>query len=294
MGGAELSNLQVIKAGIELGFYIKIITPASFDRDWIAQSDFLIFNNFYMFEGAVYHFILKVIWEYKKPYMIYSHDHRDIIGEETARHRFARSWFGHSFCNVFISPMHKNNFLKHLGECIEPSFILTPPIDVDFFKPVNGVDRILKSAVNLTGRLVSSKGLLNVYNWAIANPDYTLSIYTKYADGTSGKLLAARPNVKLFSSVPYKMLPRIYSESHYVIHFPVALEAAGRTLIEGTLCGCQVLMNDNVGVASFTEKELPLKDIPKLRKIIRRGPYEFWYKVIKFHSSLHLRKWSYL
>jgi len=276
----------VIRRGIELGFSVKVITPQSFDRDWVVSSDFIIFNNFYCFDTSLFHFLLKVVWEYNKPYVIYSHDHRDIIGEDTARPRFARVWFNRSFLNVFISPMHRNNFLEHLGEVINPVFILTPPIDTDFFYP-RDVPRRLNSVVNLTGRLVSSKGMLNVYKWAVANPSFAIDVYTKYADGTSGKLLSARPNISIHGPIPYKMLPRIYSESSHVIHLPVALEAAGRTLIEGALCGCGVIMNDRVGVASFKDEDLPIGSRNILRRVIREGPYRFWRAVADYFGRLN-------
>jgi len=277
--------LQVIRRGIELGFAIKQITPNDFDRDWVVASDFLIFNNFYSFEPKLYHFLLKAIWEYKKPYVVYSHDHRDVIGEETARIRFARAWFSHAFFNVFISPMHRDNFLTYLGEGIKPLYVLTPPVDTDFFYKRANVERRPRTAVNLTGRLVSSKGLMNIYKWAIANSNYKLSVYSKYADGTSGKLLSCRPNVKILGNVPYKMLPDIYSEHQYVIHLPVYPEAAGRTIIEGALCGCKPIANEIVGVMSFSEEELPLSDPRKLKQIIETNVYTFWYNIIRYYQK---------
>lgn len=280
---------MVIKRGIELGFDVRQITPQQFDRDWVAQADFLIFNNFYTFPSTIYHFLLKVIWEYKKPYVVYSHDHRDIVGE-TARIKFARLFFQHSFLNVFISPMHERNFRECLGDIIDPVHILTPPIDIDFFYPRSTVKRLLKTAVSLSGRLVSSKGLNNVYKWAVANPDYTVSVYSKYAGGTSGKILAARPNVKIYGNIPYSMLPVVYSEHEYVIHIPESYEAAGRTIVEGALCGCKVIANENVGVMSFEDKDLPLSVGNRLKEIIYRGPYVFWYMVTKHFTSLYRNK----
>ena len=288
LGGAELSNLQVIRRGVELGFAIKVLTPNNFDRDWLAQCDFIVLNNFYTFTGNLYHFILSVMWEYRKPYVVYSHDHRDIIGmgldndeSSLARPRFARSLFKHSFLNVFISPMHRDNFLKHLGSVVNPHYILTPPIDTEFFYPRN-VTRNINSVVNLTGRLVSSKGLMNVFNWAKANTDHSISVYTKYSDGTSGKLLSAVPNIHVYGPASYELLPLIYSEHQSVMHLPVYPEAAGRTLVEGALCGCSVILNNAVGVGSFSDKELPIRNRKRLVRIIREGPYKFWYNVIKY------------
>lgn len=185
--------------------------------------------------------------------------------------------------------MHEENFRDHLGDVINPVHILTPPIDTDFFYP-RDVPRRANSAVNLTGRLVSSKGMMNVYKWSVAHPECAVDVYTKYAEGTSGKLLSARKNISIHGAVPYKMLPRIYSESSHVIHLPVALEAAGRTLVEGALCGCGVIMNDKVGIASFRDTDLPLHDANKLSKVIREGPYRFWRIVTNhFNNSSDIR-----
>ena len=216
--------------------------------------------------------------------MVYSHDHRDIIGEETARIRFARALFNHAFFNVFISPMHRDNFIQYLGDVVKPLYVLTPPVDTDFFYQRKNVKRRPKSVVNLTGRLVSSKGLMNIYKWSIANPDHELSIYSKYSEGTSGKLLSCRPNVKIYGNVPYKMLPNIYSEHEYVIHLPVYPEAAGRTIVEGALCGCMPIANKIVGVMSFSEEELPLTQPSKLKQIIEANVYAFWYNTLKYYQ----------
>lgn len=269
---------------MELGFDIDIITPYNFDRNLLVNSDFVIINNFYLFSAPLYHFILKVLWEYKKPYMVYFHDHRDIL-EGTNRIRFARNLFQHSFLNVFISPMHMTNFRKELGDVIDPHFILTPPIDTDFFKPIDTIKRKKKTVVNLTGRLVSSKGLMNIVKWSMVNNDYEVSVYTDLAVGNKGrtgaKILREIKNIKVFDKVPYKKLPEIYSRHEYVVHFPQALEAAGRTLVEGALCGCKVLFNDKVGVGSFSQEELPLENQSLLRKVIKSGPYRFWAEIVR-------------
>jgi len=241
--------------------------------------------------------LLQVIWEYRKPYVIYSHDHRDIYGE-TARLSFAWRWFKHSFLNVFISPAHYANFKKCLGSAAEPHFILPPPIDTEFFYPREEVTRKPKTVVNLTGRLVSSKGLMNVYKWAAANPDYKVNVYTKYAEGTSGKVLETKNNITIHKPVPYALLPYIYSEHEYVLHLPEDWEAAGRTLVEGLLCGwtlvegllcgCIPICNSKVGVASFAP-DLLSYGRENLAVILEEGQYIFWYNIYRYFQLLEER-----
>lgn len=276
LGGAEISNQHVISIGTELGFEIVQITPKRFDHDWLKACDLIIINNFFLFNPVQEHFILALLYEYKKPYVKYEHDHREIIGD-FARPEFIRRLFANSKLNVFISPFHVQNHREVLGDVVDPCFIMPPPVDTKLFKKISNIKRDSDKVISSTGRMFPSKGFDNIVKWAKDNSEKRLEVYTGNMAFSGSEKLSQLENVKVHDPVPLELLPEIYNSAGYVIHLPRALEAAGRILMEGYLCGCEPIMNDNVGLRSFNFDWNGSYDSIKYRII--QGPYTFWRKV---------------
>ena len=277
-GGAELSNFTVIGAGRELGFGDYVCTPTTFDKAALVACDFLVISNFFFFKPDQYHSILDLIFEYGKPFVKYEHDHREVIGDE-ARPELASLLFGHSFLNVFISPMQAENHRRHLGDLVEPFFLLPPAVDTRLFRRLPEVDRDPRKMVNVTGRLRDSKGFHHMLQFIISKQkEFNFEIYTRRpeeVESVFGKLGC----VKVYPPVENDYLPKVYSSANFVIHLPRALEACGRTIAEGMLCGCSPITNENVGIRSF--KEFHVGDSKRFdgdlfRRKLERGVYDFW------------------
>jgi len=281
VGGAELSNQEVIRVGREFGFEIYECYPDTFDKQKLIEADFLIINGFFTFSDEQYHFIMDLLFEYKRPFVKYEHDHREINGN-LARPRVAQLLFGRSFLNVFISPFQVENHRKVLGDSVEPYYLLPPPIDINKFKIIKGVERDKNKFVNMTGKLWHSKGLSQVVNYIKAQRNYRLNfhIYTRKLPEVE-KVFSDLKNVFVYEPVKNDTLPEIYNTAQYVLHLPQAWEAAGRTIAEGVLCGCKPIMNGNVGLSSFSSFHLEDEkfDYDKFREYIRIGPIRFWKSV---------------
>jgi glycosyltransferase involved in cell wall biosynthesis len=280
LGGAELSNQTVIKAGKELGFGIYECFPNDFDKKKLLESDLFVINNFFFFEPKQMHFILDLLFEYKKPFVKYEHDHREIIGDQ-ARPKFARLLFGRSIMNVFISPFQVDNHRKHLGDLIEPYYILPPAVDTSLFKILPDVERDENKVVNFSGKLYHSKGFLHMLQFAANKKEYTFEIYTQNHQEIKGTF-ARLSNVKVCSLLPNDVLPKVYNSAGFTIHLPQAYEACGRTIAEGLLCGCQPIINKNVGIRSF--ENFHIGDVEKFnleafRKQLEQGIYSFWKEI---------------
>jgi len=284
-GGAELSNKVVIKAGEDLGYLFYVCTPESFDKNRLIECDFLVINNFFFFEPMQFHFILDLLFEYKKPYVKYEHDHREIIGSD-ARPVLARLLFNQSFLNIFISPMQEKNHRRHLGMIIDPYYLLPPAIDTKIFKLLDNIERDPKLAVNTCGRLYQSKGYYNMLQFALNKKDLKFEIYTRDYKDMVGPFEQLK-NVKVFPLVENDYLPKVYNRAAYTIHLPQALEACGRTIAEGILCGCKPLLNDNMGIKSFIDLHVGDKKwfrYDKFKSLIDQGPYSFW-KAVWYHIN---------
>ena len=250
----------------------------------MARCDLLIINNFFFFEPEQYHFILDLLFEYKRPFVKYEHDHREIIGEQ-ARPKLARLLFGRSFLNVFISPFQAENHRKYLGDLIDPFYTLPPAVDTSVFKVIPKITRDDKKMVNVCGKLYESKGFRHMLHFCLANEKkHTFEIYTKN-DQEVRAVFRNLSNVKVFSLLPNHMLPEVYSSAGYTIHLPHALEACGRTIAEGLLCGCKPILNKNVGITSFVQLCVGNKKrfrIDKFKRIIDQGLFRFWREVELF------------
>ena len=286
-GGAELSNLQVVKVGEELGYDFYTCTPSNFSKGKLITCDFLVVNNFFLFKPEQYHFILDLLFEHSKPYVKYEHDHREIMGTE-ARPKLARALFGRSFLNVFISPFQVENHRKYLGDLIEPYYLLPPAVDTGRFKIIRGIERDPKLMVNTSGRLFESKGYYRMLQFALSKKKYNFEIYSRnYRD--IEKPFEQLKNVRVFPPVENDYLPQVYNRAAYTVHLPQAYEACGRTIAEGVLCGCEPIMNDNVGIKSFKEFHLGDKRLFKYEKFkccIEQGPYSFWKAVWRYYNGL--------
>jgi len=287
-GGAELSNLTVIKAGRKLGFDFYVCTPRTYDKKELTKCDILVVNNFFFFKEDQFHFICDLLFEYGIPYIKYEHDHREIIGDQ-ARPKFARVLFGRSFLNIFISPFQRDNHLKYLGKLVEPYFILPPAVDTSVFKPIKGIKRRPNTMVSTTGRLYESKGYRHLSSFILSKQDeFNFDIYTKNYKEVKENF-SKLSNVTIYPPVENDYLPKVYSSAGYVIHLPHAYEACGRTIAEGLLCGCKPITNQNVGIRSFKELNIGDEekfDIKFFKKSLDQGVYDFWKTVWNYCNKL--------
>jgi glycosyltransferase involved in cell wall biosynthesis len=70
--------------------------------------------------------------------------------------------------------------------------------------------------------------------------------------------------------LPREELPELYNRARTFAHLPQWHEPMGRTVIEASLCGCEVVTNERVGVTSFPTPEWTDP------AVIRRNGERFW------------------
>ncbi|MEW6613939.1 MAG: hypothetical protein AB1401_00485 [Thermodesulfobacteriota bacterium] len=263
-GGAELSNLEVIRVGRLLGFSIQQITPKNFDLKWLRSADLIVINNFFQFKDDQAKKVLELIFEKNVPYVKYEHDHREI-----ERLGLSRRLFGKSRLNVFISPLQEKGHRKVIE--VDPCIVL--PLAYDTHRFCNGGEDVRKknTVVSTTGKLWNSKGLMNIYAFVMNRPDLIFDVYSIKNDIIS-QLLGNKKNVRLHEPIPIEQMPNVYRQAEYVIHLPTYPEACGRSVVEGVLCGCKPVVNELCGVASYDW----WGDRKKLVDAVKKAPYKFW------------------
>jgi len=256
-GGAEISNELVVKVGIDCGNEISLVTnfmDVSEIRSILRESDLVIVNNIFHFSKDQIGEIKKILFA-GKPYVKYDHDFREL-----RRPEFGRELFRRSVLNVFISPFHRDEFRKELGV---DGICLPLAIDVDFFRPVSGIERKEKSVLAL------EKGA-NIQWFIDENKDFSFTVVSDKPVNLNGGRL------KVIPTLPYEKMPEVYSEHEYFLHFPEDSWPGDRVVFEAALCGCKVIMNEKVGHKSWG---FNFDDIDGLRAILRKAPYEFWREI---------------
>jgi len=270
MGGAELSSQQVINIGEKLGFDIYTLTPQNFDLGILRNAKLLIINNIWTFNITQMVEIKRAVFEFQVPYIKYEHDMRELYSERLS---FSRRLFKHSKMNVFISPLHLQEYQNKIYD-MRPSYTFPLAIDVDKFKPNPKIKRDMKRVVHTSGNL-HNKGHQKLLAMTKQRPDMKFEIFVG-ENKLITQMFAGQKNVKLRKRLDIDKMPDVYSGAGYLVHLPIGIWAGERVVLEAALCGCKLIINDNVGHKSWG---WDFDDTEALRAKLRQAPYGFWGEV---------------
>lgn len=264
-GGAEIATRTVIKTGRALGYNIQVIDdPMTADPEMNAAHfqplhsyDLIILSNIWWFWPEAMNIIMDAIRTV--PYVKYEHDHDGLSdkprGREYPKADYAKKIYGNSALNVFQSPDHQRVYAESFGI---NGICMPPMIDVDFFK-TNGVER------NQNTALIGSPGKWR--SWLIK------------------EYIQQHPDIKvdvLSQGIPHEQIPALYSQYEYFVHFPRWKCPCDRVIFEAALCGCKIVINDNVETLGKD-----LSSIDSLREWLRKAPYLFWHEIEKIIEGQH-------
>lgn len=273
MGGAELSSNQVISVGKKLGFDIQMVTPQSFELGLLRNAKLLILNNIWSFNPSQMVELKRAIFEFQRPYVKYEHDMREVIYDD--RLSFSRRLFRNSKLNVFLSPLHLQEYQNKIYE-MSTCVTLPLAIDVDKFNPNPKIKRNMKKTVHASGNL-HNKGAMTLLAMTKHHPEVQFDIFA--GDNRQvEQLFAQQKNVRLMPRMENHEMADVYSGAGYVVHLPPDVWAGERVVLEAALCGCKLITNDNVGHKSWG---WDLEDTDSLRETLIQAPYEFWREVEK-------------
>ena len=268
MGGAELSSEVVVNEGLKEGFNVVVMTPYNFSKSILKKAKLIILNNIWYFGTIQMENILECLFEDKIPYVKYEHDLREI-----SRPGFSLPLFKHAVLDVFISPAHLEKHQRILE--IPRSLVLPLAIDVSRFK-LHKVKRIKNRVINTSGKL-HAKGLMNMKAFVDSHPEKSFVFYTK-KDKIVEQMFANDKNVKISDPIKNQYLPREYSRAEYFVHLPQKFQPGERGVFEAVLCGCKVIINDNVGHSSWGWN---WEDIDFIREQLKQAPVKFWEEMRK-------------
>jgi glycosyltransferase involved in cell wall biosynthesis len=301
-GGGEMVMRSVLEAGMRKGHAISVssVRPRRMAYDLTAQFDFLadVFNYPCTLKsrGAWLDFssgFIQGIAE-NRPFIHFSNAYADVCnlgylpcsGKANpvcphksifnlprnlaakdfsavcfAERSLVRSLFLNSRLNVFVSPLHHRVIYNILGMKNEvPEFIIKPVIDGSLFYNRNEKRDMEYLFVGVIGE---AKGLAEMRR-LFCNKD--IHFIGKTAPGN-------RLDFGVHHGfVPYAKVPDFMNRARNFVFMPRWPEPQGRVVIEAALCGCNLVVNDNVGATSFP---FDISDISNFR----HATEEFWGRI---------------
>jgi glycosyltransferase involved in cell wall biosynthesis len=158
-----------------------------------------------------------------------------------------RTWSNQLFARVqlavFVSPMQQQ-MIRSVLDVQLPSFqiLRRPYVDVTRFRSL-GLKRDIE--ILYVGTINEAKGYRNLIERF--GPDRITFV---------GRNVLDEPIAGTYlGELPYEDLPELYNRARRFVHLPQWYEPMGRTVIEASLCGCEVVTNERVGVTSFPNAE---------------------------------------
>jgi len=261
-GGAQYTNEMVINAGRDKGYNIDIITK---DDTPGYDYDLYILNNIRYINID---FLNEII--YKKNYIRWEHDYW-VCGAYKHDKKFT-GILENSLLNLFMSKRHIAECEKDIDFKIPNKNYVVSPIDTDLFF----IDKKIKKDKNLvvwTGHdKPDNKGFETVMQYAKASPKLKFKMFGIFKEEHD-----LPDNVEIIGEVDQPIFARSLQKAQYLMAVPNWIEPSGRSVLEGLLCGCDLIVNDNIGVLS---EKIDFNDYKKIVELAHSED-RFWNMVEK-------------
>ena len=257
-GGAQHTNKMYIEEGKARGHKIDIFTE---EFDLVNNYDFYILNNITRFSSG---FLDKII-NGKINYMRIEHDYHTLNNINSFQNLFKNS-----FLNIFMSKVHMMEYLKKIG--VPNADYVTSPVDTKNFIPDGKKDNRM---VIWVGNFSPHKGVQNILDYAKLKPKWTFYLFGKNLDPINLNRNRIHENCKIIGEVGQVELIKYYQKARYVIHLPNWIEPTGRSVMEGYLCGCDLIVNGRVG---FMHEDWDWNDYEEIKSHCKTEK-ELWVKI---------------
>ena len=257
-GGAQYTNEMYIKEGIKRGHKIDILTK---EFDLTNGYSFYILNNITHFSNQ---FLNKII-DGKKNYMRIEHDYYTLDNINN----FPKL-FKNSFLNIFMSDIHMNEYLKKIE--VHNADYITSPVDIEKFIPKGDKDNKM---VVWVGSFSPHKGVKNILSYAKTKSRWTFYLFGKNLGPEYLNRSTVPENCKIMGEVEQDELIKYYQKARYVIHLPNWIEPTGRSVMEGYLCGCDLIINNRVG---YMHEDWNWNDYEEIKSYCKTEK-ELWIKI---------------
>lgn len=252
-GGAEITEYVLMEKGRKQGLKIDYWNKNP-EKDY----DLYLFGNTHdWYPQKVFDLIEG------KRFVFFSHD--PLIKEQTLR------LLKNSFLVVFMSPKHRDFFLSKLKK---KKTLLQPPAFLDLEKWYSTKKE--NYAVYI-GDLNEYKGVQNLYSYAKDHPETTFKVF--------GRNFASFPftldNFHYYGWLPTEDVAKELAKAKYFVHLPSRVDPGPHMVIKAYLSDCELIVNENVGVLSYTEWNWDNKE--EIKKKLREKTNTFWERINRYY-----------
>lgn len=261
-GGAQQTNETMIRAG-RRKYDIEVMKPDSFDKKKIGKATLVITNNITKFNPDDLYWMTQKI-----PFVRYEHDYTAVTQNIADGQLFRRS-----LKNIFLSPLHYIESCKIFGDNIKRKVIIQPCVSPSVFNVDKGVERKPQTVI-YAGQLCTEKGADEFDQFIKDHPEKKFIVC---GWGRDSEKIKDNENVEYHESIDHKELVKLYQSSQYFYHRPQWKEPFGRSVVEAYLCGCSLMINENIGAMSF---DWNWEDYDLIVRKMNEAPSKFW-KVIE-------------
>lgn len=253
LSGGHTTGRDLINALKEAGYFVNVITPNDLFQA-PDSADLCVFFDLFNDPGGSKWFgpaEQRQFLNTKKPTVVFECAYTGATPEEyggwmiqpdvryqpNAIKTFMAGLMANSFVNIFLSPLHYNEWCKFIGNQIPNSFCYFQKIDANIFHN-KGYERPIN--VLYVGAITEAKGVVEA----------------QYMFGNNIKFIG-RGNLDLIDQQNYlgtgtpQEIAEVMNKATFFIHTPNWKEASARTVVEAAMCGCRLLVNENVGACSF-------------------------------------------
>jgi glycosyltransferase involved in cell wall biosynthesis len=277
LGGAQQTDLTIIREGVKRGHDIQIVVPQTFRLE--KNADLNIISNCALFTQQQ----LSQVAKAPTPYVFFSHDYVPLCKyrlfypmlEKCSRcvnKTFAKEFLEKSNLIVWMSPLHREAWLRSIPELADHPYALTPScLDVEKLSPTQ-MNPTPNTVIGVNC-LLSFKGKNNVLSYARENPEFQFTFV-----GQSEVAPSDLPkNTKYVGQVSEEELIGLYAQHEYFIHLPSTCQPSERTCIEAALMGLKLIVNPLVGITSYPDfYKNGEVNREWLRTFVKDAPKRFW------------------
>ena len=258
-GGAQYTNDRMIREGKKRGYEIIMVTP---DKVSDEVYDLYIVNNIRNFETD---YLLDIINNRK--YIKWEHDYW-VVGTKGEKSPLLKL-LDNSLINLFMSKLQIEECERRMNMKIPRANYILSPIDTDTFF----MDASIKKDKNLaiwTGHdIPDNKGFIALLNYAKQRPELKIKAFGKFKKYNNKN---TPTNVEIIGEVFQKDFADWLKKAQYVIALPNWIEPTGRSIMEGLLCGCTLIVNNNIG---FLHEDIDFSDYEQVKNAVQTEG-KFW------------------
>jgi len=258
-GGAQYTNDIMIKAGRAKGYEIDIITP---DKISDKTYDLYILNNIRYFKTD---YLLNIIED--KKYIKWEHDYW-IVGTKVDNSPLIKL-IDNSLLNLFMSGYQIKECEKRMNMQIPKAKYILSPIDTDIFFIDNNIEKDNNLAIWTGHDTPSNKGFNNIIEYAKENSNLKIKAFGKFTKYNNEN---TPTNVEIMGEVLQIEFANWLKKAKFVMALPNWIEPTGRSVMEGLLCGCTLIVNNNIG---FLHEDIDVSNYEQLRKVVHTED-KFW------------------